>query len=378
MPWKEVTSMSEKKKFVELAILPNANISLLCKQFGISRKTGYKILKSFHKHGWKGLENRSRRPHNSKNKTSADIEELILSVRNIHPGWGGEKLKEYLENKGVTNLPTEKTFDRILKRHGLITAEESQKRKAWTRFEHENPNDLWQMDFKGHFSIGNDRCFPLTLLDDHSRFSLAIKACGNQNRETVQTHLIDIFREYGLPKRMTMDNGNPWGYSGEQQHTRLTVWLIQLGITISHSRPGHPQTQGKLERFHRTLKLELLNYYDFADLSQAQEGFDWWRKIYNEERPHAAIGLEVPVQRYQNSIIPYPEKLTDYEYSNDLKICKVKSGGFIDYGGREFRVGKSLVGKIIGLKEVNEGLIEVHFCHQKINYLDLRYPYNMD
>jgi transposase InsO family protein len=373
MPWKEVTSMSEKRKFIELAILGKTKISALCKQFEISRKTGYKLINSFHLYGWEGLKERSRRPHIVANKTPDEIVKLILSTRASHPKWGGEKLKKYLINKRISDLPSEKTIDRILKRHGLITAEESEKRKAWIRFEHKHPNDLWQMDFKGHFQVNQERCHPLTLLDDHSRFSLAIKACSNEDRETVQSHLKAIFREYGLPKRMTMDNGSPWGYSGDQQHTRLTLWLIQQGITVSHSRPGHPQTQGKLERFHRTLKLELLSQYDFMSLSEAQEGFDWWRKMYNEERPHGALELQVPKDRYQKSVVDFCEELPVFEYPRDLITHKVKSGGFIKFKGKNFRVGKSFVGHLVGLKENGEGLVDVYFCHQKVNKLDLRY-----
>lgn len=375
MPWKEVTAMSERLRFVELSKDSKINFNELCKTFGISCKTGYKILRRYKEAGINGLVDRPRTPHTSPNRTSLEIEELIISVRKKHPAWAGEKILIYLKNKGFTKLPTEKTIDRVLKRYGLITAEESEKHRPWIRFEHENPNDLWQMDFKGHFPVGSIRCFPLTILDDHSRFSLLIKACENQIGTTVKQHLIEVFRQFGLPERMTMDNGSPWGYSREQKHTQLTAWLIQLGIYVSHSRPKHPQTQGKLERFHRTLKLELLTRYSFANLAEAQQGFDWWQKIYNEERPHAAINLEVPANRYRRSEREYPEEVPEPEYGKDFIIRKVQHSGLISFAGKNYKVGEAFYGYHVGLKEGIDGLMNVYFYKQKVNKIDFRYPY---
>jgi transposase InsO family protein len=231
------------------------------------------------------------------------------------------------------------------------------------------------MDFKGHFAVGTLSCHPLTLLDDHSRFSLSIKACPNERMLTVQEALIDVFRRYGLPQRMSMDNGPPWGYSGNLLHTQLTAWLIRLGIYVSHSRPNHPQTQGKLERFHRTLKCELLNRYSFATQEEAQAGFDEWRTLYNEVRPHEAIGFAVPAKRYQASTRSYPETLPEIEYDSSLIVRKVQQEGVISYQGKEYRIGKAFYGYPVGLKEGDEdGLMEVYFCHQKIVMIDLAHP----
>ena len=375
MPWKEVTAMSEKKHFILLAQRPGTNIAALCRDFGISRKTAYKYINKFKAQGEEGLKELSHRTNSCPHKTDEALEELFISTRKLYPTWGGEKIKQFLQNNGYKSLPTEKTIDRILKRHGLITAEESEKRKGWIRFVHENPNDLWQMDFKGHFRVGQVRCHPLTLLDDHSRYSLPIKACANECGETVKQHLISVFRENGLPKRMTMDNGSPWGYSGSQVHTKFTAWLIQLGIYVSHSRPNHPQTQGKLERFHRTLKLELLTQYSFANLDEAQEGLDWWRKIYNEIRPHASLNLEVPAKHYKKSERPYLEVLPTFEYDKEFEVRKVQQKGLISFKGKEFRVGDAFYGFPVGLKaSEEEGLFDIYFYHQKVNKIDLRYP----
>lgn len=374
MSWKEVTAMQEKRRFIELYQHWKGTFRSLCHEFGITTKTGYKYLARHKEIGLDCLQEKSRRPKKSPNKTDKAIEELIVTTRQLNPAWAGEKIKHYLLHKGYTDLPTEKTIDRILKRYGLITAEESEKHTAWKRFEHENPNDLWQMDFKGHFATTTQRCHPLTLLDDHSRYSLLIKACADEREMTVKTALIDLFRRYGLPKRMTMDNGPPWGYSGEQMYTSLSAWLIRLGIYVSHSRPNHPQTQGKLERFHRTLKAELLKRYVFADLEEAQEGFDWWQKKYNEERPHEAIGNEVPVNRYRCSKIAYCEDLAPIEYDKSIAVRKVQQNGIIHFKGKEYRVGQAFYGHHVGLKESEtEGLMDVFFCHQRVVKIDLRY-----
>ena len=204
MPWKEVTVMDEKCRFIQAYQTVKLSFSALCASFGITTKTGYKYLKRYKQHGLSGLKEVSRKPKSSPLKTKMHIEQWIIDIRNLHPAWAGEKIKAYLHKKGYKNLPSEKTIDRILKRHGLITIEESEKHKPWIRFEHENPNDLWQMDFKGHFAIGDGRCHPLTLLDDHSRASLLIKACINERENTVKNALTEAFLQYGLPLRMTM------------------------------------------------------------------------------------------------------------------------------------------------------------------------------
>ncbi|OYK91226.1 transposase [Coxiella burnetii] len=275
-------------------------------------------------------------------------------------------------------MPCIKTVNRILKRYGRITIEESLKRKKFIRFEHEHPNDLWQMDFKGHFRLTNKiRCHPLTLLDDCTRYSLGIIACGDERLETVKQALIDIFRKWGLPKRMTMDNGAPWGYSGSQNYTQLTVWLIQQTIYVSHSRPYHPQTQGKLERFHRTFKQEFLNRYYFDTLAQAQKGFDWWRDFYNDERPHSAIEAYSPSEIYHRSERSYCEKIQPYEYTTEMDVRKVNQKGIMSYKGRRYFVGEAFGGQAMGLMPSNENdIVNVYFCHQKVFKLDLNQPLN--
>ena len=373
-----VTVMSEKEEFIRLSKVSGTKMSELCLEFGISRTTGYKWLNRYAQDVVKGLQEHSRRPHFSPHKTKAELEVLILNARSSHPSWGGAKIKEYLQNLGQEQMPSEKTVDRILKRYGCINPEESAKHKGFIRFEHENPNDLWQMDFKGHFALSQGtRCHPLTLLDDHSRFSLLIQACADEQSSTVKQALITVFRTHGIPRQMTMDNGSPWGYSGNQRYTTLSAWLIRLGIQVSHSRPSHPQTQGKLERFHRTLNLELLSRYQLEDFKEAQRAFDWWRKIYNEERPHQAINFNVPKKRYCSSERPYPEILNPIEYSSDMSVRKVQAKGEIHFNGKIYIVGQGFSGQPVGIKENEKnGLLDIYFCHQKVLKIDLNNPCN--
>src|SRR6266542_1835993 len=196
------------------------------------------------------------------------------------------------------------------------------------------------MDFKGHFATHAARCHPLTVLDDHSRFALGLLACPDQKTHTVQHRLSDIFRRYGLPERMTMDNGSPWG-SNADGFTPLTAWLIRLGIRVSHSRPYHPQTQGKDERFHRTLKLEVLRRYSFPDLNHAQSRFDIWRGTYNLERPHESLTMQVPASRYRPSPRCFPEALPSIEYDSKDLVRKVQNGGEIWFRGHPYKIGNA-------------------------------------
>lgn len=375
MPWKETTAMSEKQRFMEALLNSGKSMTTLCREFKISRTTGHYWKNRYEVYGSAGLLEKSRRPHNSPNKTPNKMELLCVSIRKLYPRWGGDKIRRHLLDKGCRAVPTEKTIDRILKRYGLITQEESQKHTAWKRFEHDSPNDLWQMDFKGDIQIGGKACYPLTILDDHSRFSLCVKVCLDHRGKTVKQELINTFKKYGLPKRMTMDNGPPWGYSKSQQHTKLCAWIIRQGIKVSHSRPGHPQTQGKLERMHRTLKWELLSLYSFKDFEELQEGFDEWRRVYNEVRPHAALNHDTPIQHYQKSGKSYCQQQSEIKYDGSFIVRKVQHDGEVSLHGKLYMVGSAFHGYPVGLRKAEqEGLMEVHFCHQKVALIDLNCP----
>ena len=265
MPWMELSPMEQREEFVRLALSPGANVSELCRRFGISRKCGYKWLARHRAEGAAGLADRSRRPHASPTRSTAAVEAQVLEVRaQSNNAWGGRKIARVLTNRapanadpagaGLAKIPAISTITEILRRNGKLEARAHEHPGPFQRFERERPNALWQMDFKGHFATAQGRCHPLTVLDDHSRYSLALEACANEQDQTVRARLIAAFRRYGLPDQMLMDNGPPWGDTGGEPFTIFSVWLLRLGVAVSHGRPRHPQTQGKDERFHRTLK----------------------------------------------------------------------------------------------------------------------------
>jgi transposase InsO family protein len=374
MPWKESTPMSERKAFVRQALEADANVSTLCREYGISRKTGYKWLARYRREGLPGLQDRSRRPHNSPKQTAPEVEQVILAARQRHPSWGGRKLKRWLENRGYGAIPAPSTITEILRRHGQLDPEESDKHRPFKRFEMGQPNELWQMDFKGEFRLGNGQwCYPLTVLDDHSRFLLGLKACPDQTTETVQAQVTRLFRHCGLPARMLMDNGPPWGASARQCYTRFTAWLLRLGIQVSHGRPFHPQTQGKEERLHRTLQVELLKHSSFATLEACQPDFDRWRALYNHERPHEALALDTPAARYQASPRPFPETLPSLTFPPGAIIRKVSMNGAISFRGRRFLVGHAFCKLPVGLlyDDFDDSKVHVYFNSIRVRTLDL-------
>jgi transposase InsO family protein len=373
MPWGEVSTMSLRREFVMLAQQEGANIRELCRRYRIQPRIGYKWLGRYVQDGASGLADRSRRPHRSPHRTDEAVEAAVTGLRRQHPCWGGRKLRRRLLELGVAGVPSAGTITAILHRHQLIEASESSKHRAFERFEHAAPNDLWQMDFKGHFATAAGRCHPLTILDDHSRFALALAACADERRSTVEAAMTGAFRRYGLPNRMLMDNGAPWGNDTDPPWTRLTAWLLRLGIGVSHGRPYHPQTQGKDERFHRTLQAELIGRRAWRDLRQCQSAFDDWRHVYNAERPHEALGLATPATRYQASRRSFPESLPAIDYGSGAIVRKVQDKGRIFFANRIWKVGKAFHGQPVALRPtLADGCYDVVFCQHKIAALDLR------
>ncbi|VXB95660.1 hypothetical protein BURKHO8Y_170370 [Burkholderia sp. 8Y] len=274
MTWDSKNIMELRLEFVTFATQQGANRRALCRQYGISAKTGYKWIRRYEQ-GDTALVDRCRRPMHSPSRTAAEVEARVVELRQARPAWGAPKIARRISDLGCDRTPSPSTVTRILHRHGLISAESSTAALPWQRFEHAHPNDLWQMDFKGGIELDSGaRCAPFTVLDDHSRFDLALDACGSTPTRVVREHLRAVFRRYGLPLRINADNGPPWGSPARSgQLTALAIWLIRLGIRISYSRPRHPQTNGKDERFHRTLKAELLAGRRFKNLKSAQQAF---------------------------------------------------------------------------------------------------------
>jgi len=370
MPWKESSAVSLRHEFVRLASGEGANVSEIARRFGVSRTTAYKWLGRHRANESAGLLDRSRVPLASPEKTPAAIEAAVLALRDQHPAWGGRKLRARLLAVGQADVPAASTITAILRRHQRLGPRAGQPR-AFQRFEHPTPNALWQMDFKGHVAIGTGRCHPLTILDDHARYSLGLFACADERNPTVRGHLTEVFRRFGLPDRILCDNGPPWGAS-ESAYTELGVWLLRLGVQISHGRPYHPQTQGKDERFPRTLNVEVLQGRTFADLAACQRRFDDWREVYNAQRPHEALNLAVPASRYRPSPRSFPEILPAIEYHDHDAVRKVQRDGTIFFKNREWKVGKAFARRSVAVRPTtDDGRFDVYFATIAVAQIDL-------
>jgi transposase InsO family protein len=374
MPWREVSAMDQRSEFVRLALQEGANRRELCRRFGISPDVGYKWLRRFQT-GDEELADRSRRPHTSPNRSPASTEARVLAVRDDHPAWGARKIVRCLERDGG-QVPARSTAHEILLRHDRIRPPLGGS-SATRRFEKEAPNLLWQMDFKGWVPLaGQGRCHPLTIVDDHSRYAVCLAACGNEQSGTVQGHLETTFRHHGLPEALFVDNGSPWGDSGGQPWTRLAVWLLKLGIEVIHSRPYHPQSRGKNERFHRTLNAEVLALRRFRDLAEAQQAFERWRLIYNFERPHEALDQEVPASRYQASARVMPDRLPPIEYDSDEIVRTVGvTKDYISFKGQLWNVPRAFRGERVAIRPLTaDGRYGVFFGSHQIATIDLTSP----
>jgi transposase InsO family protein len=371
MPWKELSIVSNRNEFVRLACAEGANVRQLCRRFGVSPTTAYKWIQRYRVQGADGLIDRPRTPHNSPEKTPEGVEAAVLELRDRHPAWGGRKLRARLQALGHTDVPAASTITAILRRHDRLGPPARPTRNT-QRFEHPTPNALWQMDFKGHFATGAGRCHPLTVLDDHARYSLGLFACADQTNRTVRGHLTEVFRRFGLPERILCDNGMPWG-SVESAYTRLGVWLLRLGVGVCHGRPYHPQTQGKDERFHRTLSVEVLQGQSFPDLGACQRRFDAWREVYNAQRPHEALGLDVPSSRYRVSPRPFPEVLPAIEYHEHDEVRRVQVDGRVYWRDRPWRVGKAFAKQQVAIRPTTEdGRFDIYFATIAVARIDLR------
>lgn len=376
MPFVERDLMSEREEFVMFAGREGSNISALCVRFGISRKTGYKWLERHRQAepdmAWSG--DRSRRPLSISGRTDSEMEAQVLEVRAAHPAWGGRKIRHVLMTRGLQGVPSASTVTAILNRHAQISPQASRAATPYVRFEREAPNRLWQMDFKGHFAISAGRCHPLTVLDDHSRYNICLAACANEQGQTVQAHLTEAFRRYGLPDQMIMDNGAPWGDAAGSPWTPLTVWLLMLAIRVSHGRPYHPQTQGKDERFHRSLKAEVLSCQSFATLADCQDRFDAWRSIYNRLRPHQALDMAVPSSRYAPSPRRMPEVCRPPDYDEGETVVTVRQKGELRYKGKTLRLPKAFSGYNVAMRRNQDDgdKIDICFGAQRIKTVDLK------
>lgn len=371
MPWQEVSVMEQRHEFVRLAMQHGVNRRELCRRFGISPDVGYKWLRRW-ADGDRELADRSRRPERSPSRSGSDVEAPVLAIRDAHPAWGPRKIAHCLARQGDTP-PALSTIHAILTRHGRI-ASPTGTPGAFQRFEKPAPNLLWQMDFKGRVPMSNGQwCHPLTVVDDHSRYALCVAACSNEQNATVQSRLQVAFRRYGLPDAFFVDNGTPWGDALGARWTRFGVWLLKLGVGIRHSRPYHPQSRGKNERFHRTLKAEVFAMRSFRDLADMQRAFDAWRTVYNLERPHQGIGMAVPADRYRPSPRAMPDRVPRVEYDQHETVRIVpQTKAYVRFKGRWWKIPQAFCGERVAIRpQSREGQYGIFFGAHQIAKIDL-------
>lgn len=365
MPWEERSVKMIREEFVERALGGEKSKTALCEEYGISRPTGDKWLGRYCSGA--SLENASRRPHKL-HRTDAETEALIVNMRTKMPAIGATKIRRMLEDEGYQNLPCARTFNNIFERNGLITREASLAATPHQRFEKSYPNEMWQADYLGHFAMENhERCHPLNILDDHSRFLLCCEGQKSETFSEIKPVMIALFQEFGLPFSFLCDNGNPWGTSQSVGFTAFEVWMMELGILVLHGRPRHPQTQGKEERFNGSMRRELLGHTTIADWSDAAVKFGDYRDFYNHKRPHHALNLDTPATRYRPSERAYSGIVLPWEYGADCQICKVKDTGYVTYGGQGFFLSEAFRGKEIAIRPSQiDGCISLFFRQFRI------------
>ena len=370
MPWKTESVMEQRLSFVIAARNQEANLSELSRRYGVSRQTGHKWLKRYQTAGSiEGLKERSRRPEHSPRRTNAKAEQQVLAIRD-EKGWGADKIQYVVAKAGLV-LPAI-TIHRILKRNGRIKPE-SRRRLAPRRFARDSCNELAQMDFKGDYHLaGGGKCYPLSLIDDCSRYLLGLWPLPALEGTGVQQVLKRHFQELGVPQEMLMDHGSTW-YSNNTEHglTWLSIWLIKQGISLKYSGVHHPQTQGKVERFHRTLKERTEHRGQPSTLSEWQRWAQEVRQEYNEQRPHEALGMKTPAEVYTTeNLRPYQEHPPEWEYGGGEVRRLDNEGGFTKYGCWYF-VCQALIKERVRVDEF-DGKLTVTFRHLTVREIDLQ------
>ncbi len=369
MPWGETSVLEQRIRFVAAALQPGANRRALCRQFGIASPTAYKWLARYAVHGAVGgLTDRSRRPAHSPRQAPAELEAAVVAVRQQY-GWGGRKLRPLLAAQG--HQISAATIDRLIRRRGL-TDPDAVSAPAPRRFTAPYPNALWQMDFKGQYRVtGEAWTFPFSVLDDHSRFALSLVALTGTARVPVQAALTACFEQYGVPEAVLCDHGVPWWNPGARHGlTQLAIFLLEQDIQIKHGRIAHPQTQGKIERFHRTLARRLRQWgvpHAHADFPAALDRF---RAEYNDVRPHAALDQHTPASRYQPSARACQPHPRPWDYPDDHRVLRVNRTGAIWYDRRPFFVSEALAHKDVGVQVLGTRVL-VRFRQTYVREWDL-------
>jgi transposase InsO family protein len=369
MPWKVADVMGTRIEFLVKAAEKKESFSELCQRYRISRMTGYRWVRRLRETGSLSLlEEKSRKPHRSPGQTSAEVEKQVVDLRS-KTGWGARKLSHVLLRDSMVLVPAP-TAHRILRRHGCITQVRPQP-VATCRFEREEPNELWQMDFKGHYLTDWGVCHPLSILDDCSRYAVGLFARTATDYQGVSQCLIEVLMREGVPESILTDHGSPW-WSTTNGHglTRLSVEIIKQGIELTYSRIRHPQTQGKVERFHRTLSDYVKHKGRPETLSGWQRLCDEFRLEYNQVRPHEAVDMDTPADRYRPSVRTYNPNPADWQYPPDALVRRLNKSGTVRHGKNHFFVCEALAGEPVWLRQVDDKIL-VTYRHMYIRELDV-------
>ena len=364
MPWKRMEVREQRVEFIVRALRGTEPLSQLCREFGISRPAGYLWLARYREGGVAAIEERSRRPEHSPRQTAPELEASIRALREVYPDWGARKLAVLLDRQGI-RMPSS-TIHRVLLRLDLVR-EQDRHRPAVQRFEREQPNELWQMDFKGPKNWPKS-CTALSVLDDHSRYLVALQATARPEGALVRQHLEQAFLECGLPEAMLMDHGIPWwNHQSFGGSTELSLWLMRQGIRLYFSGIRHPQTQGKVERFHGSME-RALNHRGVPE-EDHQQWLDAFRHEHNYIRPHEALGMQTPASRWQPSLRSYTPNPPAWEYPEGAWTLKIDSHGTIDIRDQCYRISKALVGERVRIVEAEQRLL-IYYCNTLIRELD--------
>ena len=373
MPWECVSVNQQHHDLVQEMLGGHATVTALCRKYKVSRKTAYKWLARYKAQGCEGLREQSRRPQVSPAGTAAPVCERVLALRTKYPQWGAGKLQALLRQE-IADVPCERTIHRILQREGLAHPAAAAAKPVQS-FEREEANELWQLDFKSALRLGSEsgrtRAVALTIIDDHSRFLVSVRALPNHQLETLWPAVWDVFGEYGLPEAILTDNENGLFASHRQGVTHWTARLWRLGIGHPRGRPYHPQTQGKVERSHGTLQLEALSGRLFLSLAEMQEALDEFRTRYNHVRPHEALGQLPPVTRYEPSARPRPKTVPPVQYREGADLRTVTQAGYVSVRGCRLHVGEGLVGEHVEVCDEGD-----HFSLRYASYVIRALPWD--
>lgn len=376
MPWRTTCPMDERTRFIAARLAADETMSVLCRRFGISRKTGYHLWARYETEGPAGLRPRSHAPHQPAHAVAAEVAQAILALRAQHPRWGPRKLRAWLQQRRAgPTWPAASTIGALLQRHGLTVPPRRRMHATPSRGSTAaGPNDVWAADFKGWFRTGDGRrCDPLTISDVFSRYLLRCQVVAGVADPLVRPRFEATFREYGLPRAIRTDNGPPFASLGAGGLSRLAVGWIRLGIRPERIAPGHPEQNAQHERLHRTLKEETAQPPQRTGRAQ-QRAFDHFRLIYNHERPHEALDQRPPATVYQSSPRPFPDRLPELAYPAAAVVRRALPNGEIRWRGRRVYISHALAGECVGLEAITDGQWRVCFGPIELGWLDERRP----